>query len=698
VDKAIDYARRAGDRAVALLAYEEAAGQYEIALQALDLKDRPEERQRFDLLMALGQAYWRADVPEKATATLEEAVQLAEALGDPHLQGDAAIAYAWAVGRGPLALTGAAVPVLERAVQALGAKDSALRARLLAYLSLGLALGSPREQRLVPAQQAKEMAERVGDLDARAAALNALHVALEGPEWTEERLAVASEWLQAADRSGDRVQILFSHLNRLTDLAELGDMEEVGREINITCDLADQTREPFHSGFRPAWGSMLAAMEGRYEEAEHLLLQYVTIAQRTQHPNYLQSVTAQFYSIRRGQGRLGELEQIIVQNAEQNPQMRSWQAALAVMYLETDRQDQAREWFERLAANDFTDIPSDLLWMVTMLLSADLARGLRDQHRAALLYEILRPYATRNIVVGTAVLCDGSASYPLGLLASTMGNWEEAERHFEDALAFDEKIGAWPWLARTRYQYAWMLQERDQPGDRGKAQGLVNQALATFEELGMKKDVERALGLKLQLQGIEPTTDQSSIGAVASAVYVDKPDLRPHAAPDGTVTILFTDIEGSTAMTERLGDQRWLELLRAHNEIVREQVQAHGGSEVKTIGDGFMVAFGSARRALQCAVDIQRAFAAHNEEHPEEPIRVRIGLHTGEAIKEAEDFYGRHVILASRIADQAQGGEILVSSLLKELTESAGDVRFGEGRQMELKGLSGRHRVFEVAW
>jgi class 3 adenylate cyclase len=108
----------------------------------------------------------------------------------------------------------------------------------------------------------------------------------------------------------------------------------------------------------------------------------------------------------------------------------------------------------------------------------------------------------------------------------------------------------------------------------------------------------------------------------------------------------------------------------------------------RTDGDGFMLAFGSARRALQCAADIQRAFAERNES-AEEPIRVRIGLHTGEAIKEADDFYGKNVILAARIAGQAQGGEILVSSLLKELTESAGDIAFGEGAGGGAEGARG---------
>ncbi len=201
----------------------------------------------------------------------------------------------------------------------------------------------------------------------------------------------------------------------------------------------------------------------------------------------------------------------------------------------------------------------------------------------------------------------------------------------------------------------------------------------------------------MQAQGVDLTDLGTSIDAVATAVYVDKPDLSPHAAPDGTVTILFSDIEGSTAMTERLGDQRWMELLKVHNSIIREQLAAHEGFEVKSEGDGFMLAFQSARSGIECGVDIQRAFAERNES-AEEPIRVRIGLHTGEAIKEADDFYGKNVILAARIAGQAQGGEILVSSLLKELTESGGDITFGDGREVELKGLSGLHQVFEVGW
>jgi class 3 adenylate cyclase len=129
---------------------------------------------------------------------------------------------------------------------------------------------------------------------------------------------------------------------------------------------------------------------------------------------------------------------------------------------------------------------------------------------------------------------------------------------------------------------------------------------------------------------------------------------------------------------------------------VREQIQARGGFEVKSQGDGFMIAFPSARRAVQCARSIQSAIAARLGDHPDGPIRVRIGLHTGEVVREEADFYGKNVVLAARIAAQAQGGEILASAVVKELTDSAGDLSFEDERELQLAGLAGTHQVYRV--
>ena len=189
----------------------------------------------------------------------------------------------------------------------------------------------------------------------------------------------------------------------------------------------------------------------------------------------------------------------------------------------------------------------------------------------------------------------------------------------------------------------------------------------------------------------------TSVDQARATIEEERPSMRLVAAPDGTVTILFSDVEGSTALNERLGDVRWLQLLRTHHAIVREQVQEHGGYEVKAQGDGFMVAFASARRAVQCARAIQSAIDARLGEHPNGPMRVRIGLHTGEAIRDEADFYGKNVVLAARITDRARGGEILASSVVKQLTESAGDICFDNGREIELDGLAGTQTVFRVA-
>ena len=175
------------------------------------------------------------------------------------------------------------------------------------------------------------------------------------------------------------------------------------------------------------------------------------------------------------------------------------------------------------------------------------------------------------------------------------------------------------------------------------------------------------------------------------------PEPETRAAPSGLLTILFTDVEGSTALTERLGDAKAREVLRNHERIVREALRAHGGAEVKAMGDGFMASFSSATRALECAIAMQRAFAAHDDEHPETPIRVRIGLNAGEPIAEDEDLFGTAVIMAARIAAQAKGGEIMVSDVVRQLVAGKGFL-FGDRGDVPLRGFEDPVRLYEVRW
>jgi len=169
--------------------------------------------------------------------------------------------------------------------------------------------------------------------------------------------------------------------------------------------------------------------------------------------------------------------------------------------------------------------------------------------------------------------------------------------------------------------------------------------------------------------------------------------------PEGTVTVLFTDVEGSTGLTTSRGDEAARDVLRAHEELVRQQVQEHDGREVKAIGDGFMVAFGSARKAVACAVGIQRALEEHSRGQPQgDQVRVRMGLNTGEVVRERDDLFGETVNAAARIAAKAKGGQVLISEATKGVLGRAQDVQIVDRGRFRLKGFPERWRLFEVVW
>jgi class 3 adenylate cyclase len=180
---------------------------------------------------------------------------------------------------------------------------------------------------------------------------------------------------------------------------------------------------------------------------------------------------------------------------------------------------------------------------------------------------------------------------------------------------------------------------------------------------------------------------------IAQFVEHERPNLAPMVSVEGTTTIIFTDLEASTATNETLGDDRFLPLLFQHNDLLRERTESAGGSVVKSQGDGFMLAFASARAAVDVAIAVQRDVADLDER-----FKVRMGVHTGEPVRDADDFYGRDVAYAARIGAAARGGEILVSSLVKSLVEPAGSVRFNGPRELDLKGFDGPQPVFEVVW
>lgn len=186
---------------------------------------------------------------------------------------------------------------------------------------------------------------------------------------------------------------------------------------------------------------------------------------------------------------------------------------------------------------------------------------------------------------------------------------------------------------------------------------------------------------------------RNSIEDLAGWASVERPDLARLAA-DGNVVVVFSDIEGSTERNEALGDREWVNLLERHEQLVRASVDDHRGHVVKNQGDGFMLAFAEPAGALRCCVDVQRELAGHPERW--QNIKVRMGIHMGESVRRGDDLFGLNVAMAARIAGHADGGEILISDVVREAIGSADGIGVTPAEIVEFKGFSGTYEVFPV--
>ena len=694
VEKAIAYATRAAERALAMTAYEEAVTHFERALQVMELDSATTDEGRFDLLLALGDAQLKSgDIPE-SHVRFDKAIEIARSLDDSNRLGRAVLGRVSYFAIGIVDET--AVALLDEALAAIGNEDSALRALLLAQRGISIYFGSQTEKDQF-ATESIVVARRVGD---KATLARCLFLRVYGAIYlwgASENLSIANEAMQLAEEIGDKDALIRSLFMHVGFNVILGDMKTANAGIDRFGSLAEELRMPTFLWNLGTLRAMQAMFAGQVGEAETLALHAFEVGRRGEPDNAPIMFGAQMSSIRREQGRVAEVVGTTKAGVAQFPLIPAYRAALAFYYAESGDIDDARREFEALAEDDFGIFPADGNWPIAMVLVTDLCAALADKTRAAVLYDMIAPFSDRCPIVGTLVDCFGSMGRFTAMLAATMERWDDAERHFEAALEMNIRMDAVRATVWTQCNFAQMLLARDAPGDRQKALGLLTKAIDTAQPLGMKRVVDVCLGLKMGAQGISSTSGiYTSIDNVAQAVQADHPDLKKHAAPDGTVTIMFSDIESSTAMADRLGDARFMEVLREHNAIIREKVQAHGGFEVKSEGDGFMVAFQSAGKALACASAIQKALLVRNESAGE-PVRVRMGLHAGEVIKEGEDFFGRNVIMAARVASQANGGEILASAVVKTLTQGS-DVPWGEKRTVELKGLSGEHEIWAVEW
>jgi len=499
-EKAINYAVRAAERSVALLGYEEAVTHYEHALQALDLAEPADQGRRCKLLLYLGDAQGKSGEVQKARQSFQMAAEIARKLGEPKQLARAAVGtgQVWVeFGASEEGLIG----LLEEALGEMGEADSTLRARLLARLGTAT-LYSECHRAAALTQQAVEMARRVGDAGALAYAVTTRQFT-GGPDDVESRLATASELVSAANVPyGDTA--LEGRFWRIHALLELGDRSAADVEVEAFTRGAEKLRQPRYVYFAALFRTTQALLEGRFDEAEGLAQEALALGQRWSPRVAIAAFGAQIFMLRTHQGRLQELEEVSRGLVLQYQNLPGFRFALAYLYGECGRTEEARTEFERAAGNNFADLHRNLQWLTNLATLSEVCTFLGDRSRAATLYELLLPYAARNVVMGAGGPVQGPVSHWLGMLARTMSRWDEAVRHFEDARALHVRIQARAHLPYTQHALAVALAARGDSGDRDKALSLLTQALETTEKLGMTRLHKKVMEIENEITDLLP--------------------------------------------------------------------------------------------------------------------------------------------------------------------------------------------------
>jgi hypothetical protein len=482
------YAFTAAERAAARLAHDEAARLLQLALSALELESRPSEQDRCDVLLALGDAQLHAGDSERARGVFADAARSARKLHDPHRLAQAALGTA----RGrPRSVLGApdegAIAVLEEALAALGAENSALHARVLSRLATEHYWTLDRRRAGKLAREAESMAHHVGDADALASALHAAYVLEDHPDGLVRRAELAGEMRQLADRCHDPRILLSAQHFTLIEAIEQGDIVRADAALAGYVEGAVRLRHPMHRWHATMWTAMRHLLAGRFDETERSVREAHAAGQHAQDPNVLQTVAVQLAHLRWEQGRTDEILAPLRAAIDRDRAIPAWRAVLATAHAELDNREQAHELFESLALNDFEALPRDATWLGALALLAEICRYLDDTSRAATIGQLLEPYADRVIIVGNARVCMGSASHYIGVLAAARGAYSDAERRFQASIAVDTRLGAAARLARTKHAYAHVLLARNEPGDAGQARELLDEARAAAQELGMQR-------------------------------------------------------------------------------------------------------------------------------------------------------------------------------------------------------------------
>jgi tetratricopeptide (TPR) repeat protein len=496
--KAADYALAAGRSAVARLGYEEAAAHYQRALHALALGSRSQAPRCCELLLALGEARWGAGQLDQARQAYSQAADLAEHLGDATALARAALGFSGPYFEVAVAVTRPMVDMLERALVALGDGDNPLRAHLLSRWAVYTDGNGP-----AVARQAVDMARRVADRLTIADVLWSTYTTLNDPATPQRSLAVADELGRAADEIGERRLRALAHGCKLQLLLELGDTDAVQRELEALQRLTRSGEVRYLTWLLTIIETGLAYLEGRLEDCETLANHALAHRLEGSDETAPQVFAAQMLAVRGEQGRLDELVETVQGCAARYPAFIQWRCAMTSIHARLNEKEQAREQLKALAHANFKDFPRDTFWLGYMSGLAEDVSVLGDTECGQLLYALLTTYENRY-AVPFPFMCRGSVSRSLGLLATTLSRYDDARRHFERALTMNARITSPLWIAHTQHDYARMLLVHSRPEDRDKALGLLGEARATAQQLGLRALADKARSLESATGAVPP--------------------------------------------------------------------------------------------------------------------------------------------------------------------------------------------------
>ena len=503
--RAVEHSARAGDRAAGLLAYEDAARHYTQALHLLPLLEDGGGDWRWALLLRLGDVQWWAGDGEQAGRSFEQAAAVAGRLGAAESLARAALGYVTGIapvrrlGLGWLVLTGwiggrtTAIRLLEQALAALPETDSPLRAQALARLATELYPSDQTERRTALGEEAVAMARRLGDPKVLLVALHGRHWAALAPDRSELRLANAAEMLEVAAVAGDDEMAFLAHHARLHCLLELCDVVGVDAELQAMTAIADRLGQPVFGWHVASLRAVRAILDGRLAEAERLARATLELpGLRPNHHMTYMFDDALLPAIRWSQGRLGELAETVRVHGERYPSIPRWRDALVAAELGDERAAKAE--LERHARAGFADLPRNVLWVLHLCALAEACALVGDRRRAVELYQLLSPYAERH-AISLSTLPLGPVALRLGMLAATLGRWDDAELHFATALERCRQLGARAVTPRVLYERARMLRARGTGRDRAEAGELLALAADVCDELDLPGIAERVAAL-----------------------------------------------------------------------------------------------------------------------------------------------------------------------------------------------------------